>query len=530
MANNEMGLLGRLTGSDLDERALSQAGIDEDIRQGGRLAQMQFGLGQMAAGGLGASAMGLIEGLHSRKQGNGFLTGFREGTQLGQDRITAANNGISVQELRTRRAIRKELGSMEDDGEPTTRLKMARRALEVAQRHGDSASIARAARTVRELEAENIAFDTLKQNRGKQSRAAAYRTDGTPVSGTYHRQGNLEGVLTENGFEPFGPNLHPVDPTVASKGRSVESLDQAVRRAMGKNLDTVKNTIQTISESTHKSTRVMAKLEELTKAGLDESVMGAGGQVIAKLDNVIKGVRGFVRAFAGASQDSDEPAIRRIRMPNGEIREERWSGKKSWQEKIQNDKDLWDRLQLPEALRGTSEEAQEYRASIMELAYMMARVAEPSNRGLSDRDIENALDRIAGSTGNPRVLVERFATMVGDGLHSVDASINNWISLFTADPDSKWTEDQVRHAIGGHEFEKLKKDRQKILERFGMKSNDVGEITFLEGSTFYRPGQIGGEDVFPEENSGITIDNVEEEAKALGFELKPSPMRTGGEF
>jgi len=45
--------------------------------------------------------------------------------------------------------------------------------------------------------------------------------------------------------------------------------------------------------------------------------------------------------------------------------------------------------------------AEQYFANVMELAYMDARLQEPSNRGLSDKDITNALRRIGAATANP---------------------------------------------------------------------------------------------------------------------------------
>ena len=56
---------------------------------------------------------------------------------------------------------------------------------------------------------------------------------------------------------------------------------------------------------------------------------------------------------------------------------------------------------LPEALRGNALAAEQYWANVMELAYLDARLMEPSNRGLSDNDIKNALKRIGADTANP---------------------------------------------------------------------------------------------------------------------------------
>lgn len=56
--------------------------------------------------------------------------------------------------------------------------------------------------------------------------------------------------------------------------------------------------------------------------------------------------------------------------------------------------------------------AEQYFANVMELAYMDARLQEPSNRGLSDKDIENALRRIGAATANPASFSQRQRTLL----------------------------------------------------------------------------------------------------------------------
>jgi hypothetical protein len=73
-----------------------------------------------------------------------------------------------------------------------------------------------------------------------------------------------------------------------------------------------------------------------------------------------------------------------------------------------------------------SAEAQEHRAQILELAYMAARLAEPSNRGLSDKDIEAALARIAGDTSNPQQLLRRFVTIAADSAYDLEDRLDSY--------------------------------------------------------------------------------------------------------
>lgn len=66
--------------------------------------------------------------------------------------------------------------------------------------------------------------------------------------------------------------------------------------------------------------------------------------------------------------------------------------------------------------------AEQYWANVMELAYMDARLKEPSNRGLSDKDIENALRRIGAATASPASFAQRQLSMIrriGDSIDSL---------------------------------------------------------------------------------------------------------------
>jgi hypothetical protein len=62
---------------------------------------------------------------------------------------------------------------------------------------------------------------------------------------------------------------------------------------------------------------------------------------------------------------------------------------------------------LPEHINADSREAQLFQSNVMQMAYLDARLQEPSNRGLSDTDIKNALTRIGINTADPVVFARR---------------------------------------------------------------------------------------------------------------------------
>jgi hypothetical protein len=62
---------------------------------------------------------------------------------------------------------------------------------------------------------------------------------------------------------------------------------------------------------------------------------------------------------------------------------------------------------LPPHIKADSREAQLFQSNVMQMAYLDARLQEPSNRGLSDTDIKNALTRIGINTADPIVFARR---------------------------------------------------------------------------------------------------------------------------
>jgi hypothetical protein len=72
--------------------------------------------------------------------------------------------------------------------------------------------------------------------------------------------------------------------------------------------------------------------------------------------------------------------------------------------------------------------AEQYFANVMELAYLDARLQEPSNRGLSDQDIKNALARIGAATANPASFAERQLQLLSR-LDQAVASLGNTVQV-----------------------------------------------------------------------------------------------------
>jgi hypothetical protein len=83
--------------------------------------------------------------------------------------------------------------------------------------------------------------------------------------------------------------------------------------------------------------------------------------------------------------------------------------------------------------------SEQYWSNVMELAYMDARLQEPSNRGLSDKDIDNALRRIGAATANPRSFAERQQTL----LRRLDDAVDSLGNTITVPQGARTSRNQV---------------------------------------------------------------------------------------
>jgi hypothetical protein len=159
-----------------------------------------------------------------------------------------------------------------------------------------------------------------------------------------------------------------------------------------------------------------------------------------------------------------------------------------------------------------SAEAQEHRAQILELAYMAARLAEPSNRGLSDKDIEAALARIAGDTSNPQQLLRRFVTIAADASLDLEDRLNSYKDAI---PDI--SDDAVDNYFGGRLLKDYRTRRQQLFNDLEVTFDkndrplfhDVVDVQFEPGNGLRQPG-VYDQDIrdVPVEEQEALLDNI----------------------
>ena len=470
----DRGFLAQLTGGAADERAVAQERIGADVKQGGRMAQMFYGLGQQIGGGLGTIGAGLIGGVRGG-EGEGFKERFHNTALDAENSVVAQLNGITPTELKARRAVRSGLaeGTFEDDKDSSARYKMAERAYEISKSMGDSAGAARALAMMRVVQEQDQAFASLQQEASNKAVTTAYAADGSPVSGRITK--NDEGLYvlesaTKDGQliqTPFGSDLSLVNP---KRMGDYETLDQAIRRGIGTTQrNAIENQISTQASTMRQSNRVIKSLMDYGDQA--NQIISKSGEVVQGIDNFVRNGLGLLDTFFAGAQKLDEQS--NVWRKDAHGVQEYWSGRQNWKEKANNPSDaIWD--MFPENVREVSAQAQQHRARIMEMAYMAARMAEPSNRGLSDNDIHNALRRIAGDSSNPQVIARRFVEMIGDGMFDIEAKMGIYAGRF----EKIATKEEIYRAIGGHTYEKLFEQRDKLFKDIGVTLNEDGRAVF----------------------------------------------------
>ena len=488
---DEKGFLEQLTGSSVtDDRAAAAAATQQGIQQGDRIFQQQHALGQQA-GDLGVGIAGLLGGITGGRigggtRGAGFRANFTTAATAADDAQTAGALGIDLNELQTNREIRAAMSDPKyaDDGTHASRIRMAKKAVAIANARGSGPALARAMQTLKTVQEEKVEFDKLQATTtAAQAEAVddqiktAWKADGTAVSGVQKIKDGVAGLehVDEAGklvFTPFGENFHKDEPN--KTGLANEPDDVRIRKLVSKEeRKVIKNLASSANSALRITDRVLSTLGDLAEHGGVESVIGSSGGLITSIDNFARNINGVISAFAGAGASAANSQYR------GSLRA-----------RADDAGDVLSKLiELPEGVERTSAAAQQHRANIMEMAYMAARLAEPSNRGLSDNDIKNALARIAGGTSNPQVMVRRFIEMQIDAANTLDFALR--LHHGSLGPDV--SDSRIDAVLGGKGIPEYRKRKEALFKKYGVSVSPDGRAVFA--------GEAIGADVQPGEGT-----------------------------
>jgi len=446
-----------------------QAGAFANIvRSGGRGPATKALIG--AASGVG----GLISG----KGGRGFKEfgrDFTSGVTDYNDSLIAQDTGITVGKLRSRRRLKDKLDrinlnslSLEDQIKAFDQI--------AQEASGEDIDVALRAATMRnslkkqlqERDKAGLEQDSAEAEFEQQGLTNAFLKDGTPVTGEFTIQDGVRGLTYADIndkviFKAFGAGLSREDPV--RKAGVLEPLDMRIRKMMSKS-DRSKVTNLVVGNATamRKFDRVLSQLTDLAIEGQVESVMGDSGTIVSNVDNFVRNFRGVANAFLGGVGGNED-------KKKGFINK--------WSEKAKDVNDsVWDLVELPAWARASSEEAQLFRSNIMDLAYMAARIAEPSNRGLSDNDIKNALIKIAGNTSSPEVMRRKFIELIADGAAELDYLVGSYYGSLENADGSLVSNERIARTLGGETFAKYQVQLNNLYQKYGVTVDEAGRATF----------------------------------------------------
>lgn len=470
---DKLGFLDQLGIGTTDERALFQAQQQAAFR--GRAGE-QRALGRQASPlmhGLLGAAGGLITGDGGRSLGEAKRD-FSRGMRDRDDQLVAQAAGIDVPTLRKRRALRKAISAADipNDGSFESRIKLAEFAakkameLDAPEVLGQSLAMVTALRTQYEefqklqaqrKEAESDLVNDIWLEGEDRPRAAQIVPAGAWIADA---QGKPQFVPIGQ-FSVTDPNENKDD--ILPFDRRYQLLVPSSERSL------IANTIVAAKDGARKFRRVMSEIDDLSKLGGVQSVLGWSGPFVAGIDSIVRNAQGIVRPFLTTSKG-------RLERDDGtfvSLEDERKGFVRLASDPTHA---IWDGIELPQAVQETAAAAQNYRAQIMDLAYAAARMAEPSNRGLSDNDIKNALDRITGGSANPQVIFRRFAEMAADSAIAIDDRIGVWAGHFS----NSMTEDEFRLRVGGPTLQRYDREVAKLFDDFGISINEDGRAEFEE--------------------------------------------------
>jgi len=437
-----------------------------------KMQQSAKASGRTAGRGL-AGLLGGAASVVRNRSFKGFGQAAAEAHSQATDRDVAESTGLTVDQLRGRREIRQLASKVSAEGTYQDRINLARQIANIANRSGDSEVLGSALKRITDLRTERTEFEKLQAESTRQESLAeesdvitAFR-NGTAVDGTLARDENgVKGlnIAQPDGslqFVPWGAGLTRNNPTGGrAPGRSdTELLSSALGK---KDFSKVRSVVQANVSVVRKYDAVLSGIRDAAVRGNVQEVVGDAGRTIAWMDNTARSIRGVLEAFVpGDTFASDSDLLDKYRghaaRPNNAI---------------------WEQINLPVWAQESSAQAQNYRAQIIELAYLSARAAEPSNRGLSDNDIKNALLRLGAGSANPAVLMRRSMEIVATGSNDVDDILNGYYGAIERRDGTFISDEKIDRLMGGKALASYRQNIAALYDKFGVTIGDDARATF----------------------------------------------------
>lgn len=486
---DEVGFLDSIGVGSQDERELFEERrrlAEESAVNRTGASSRQFSRGENIGAGLFGAIRNLIKPAEGRGRGvKDTINAGAAASRNMQDQQAAQAAGITVDDLKGRRALRKDINSFEADQSTVDgRIQLAEYAAKRAMEHGQGDAQYAALDQLTNLRKEKLEFTKLAadseraENLAIESSLPSVWVNGSklPVAGQYGKKDGVHGIFANGKF--YGPGEFSLEDPA---GKNNETLDQRWRKIIPAGDRTqLSAMITTGNASVRQYRRVLSTIIDLSEEGGVNSVLSTSGNVLSWVDNAVRNVQGILDPILGST--TYDPATGKK-----ESSAERRKGVIG--RGMDAASDFWldegGQSILPEQFRDASAAAQQHRAMIMELAYLAARMAEPSNRGLSDNDIKNAMRRIAGGTSNPQVMMRRFAEMTFDGAAQIEDAIDVHRGKF-----SDVSREEFDEFVGGDSLSRYRTELDSLQKDFGFDINADGRATFTRQlDADIQPGQ-----------------------------------------
>jgi hypothetical protein len=432
---------------------LAELGLDRDVRADARAMarqkaqaansssfagaaavgrQLGQGIGQAAvplAGGVLGMAGKVIPGL----EGKGFKQGARDMETAAHARLL----GISPEQLKAREATQQATSNIniKPTGDPIKDQQATlKEVIRVANQNGDSQTALKAMQKLTQMEAQELAMNKAVREDKAGEREQRYAEETDTTGRTVIMQGDeIDGAHSKAQYEedtgkwtvirPDGSVLENVDgleltfvspaKRAAQRDRFFETHEGALKNALSVNFLTGKtgegkrNAVASMGEQADivstMSTLLMGMYDP--QIAFSDVAKTAGG-----VDRVVTFVDALANVFSRHGDDSSTTF-------NGKRTSTRAQYEKatdvSYLEKYAERAGKSVEDLIPAHIRGDTQAMQLFQSQVMRLAYLDARLQEPSNRGLSDNDIFNALQRIGVGSPDPMVFVKNQLETLG---------------------------------------------------------------------------------------------------------------------
>jgi len=425
------GLLEELGLGNIDENAAFQRGAGQTFQGGGNVGDFMQ-LGQSLGRQIGPGVQGLLSAATNRKNGKGFGANFAQGTQDLKDAVIARGMGTDVDTLRRNRASRQAMSGIQvaPSGDPIKdQMAALDQVVAIATRNGDSdlAFKARAkqlqiksqANAMRSAEL-GVAGEEREEREGLETDSVgrSVRLIGDDESGelskaVMNEDGTWTVVRPDGSIKENVPGIQLRWPTAndtraTPRDRQFETPIGAMKATIdlnglgGQGVDKRRTYLGDMAEQAN----VVKDMTDGLNSMFDPKVAFADSGVAANIaDRSISFVETIASLFTRKGDKESEVTYN----------DKKVSRELQYKEGTKTDhltsylakKGMTVRDILPEHIQADTKEAQKFMANVMQLAYLDARLQEPSNRGLSDTDIENALARIGVHSPNPMVFAEK---------------------------------------------------------------------------------------------------------------------------